>query len=175
MFSVGDKIIYGGMGVCTVKDICVPDIPGAERLCYILEPHHVSNSKVYAPVKDNPVKIRSLLTQEEAHSLIDSLPMLSPFPAGIDKQEMHNICRTAIKTADSHVLAKLLKTLYEKKQRILQQRKIVPISEKEYFETAEKMLFGEFSVVLSIPVDTVQSYITSRLGPNYLESAPAVS
>lgn len=163
MFSVGDTIMYGSMGVCTVEGIGVPDLPGATRECYILKPHYVANSKVYAPVQGNPVSMRALLTRAQAQTLIDELPDLQPFPPCSERQEMHNVCRGAIKSADSYMLARLVKTLYEKRLRVQQQKKIVPTAEKEYFDTAEKMLYGEIAVALQMPIDGVERYIFTRL------------
>lgn len=163
MFSIGDKIVYGGMGVCTVMDICVPDLPGKPRQCYILKPHYVANAKVYAPVEENPVKIRALLTAEQAQTLIDEIPGIAGFPLTQEKQELYQTYRGAIKSADSVQLAKLIKTLHDKKVRILEQKKIVPSAEKEYFDTAEKMLYGEIAAALQMPIEQVQDYIAARI------------
>ena len=167
MFAVGDMIVYGSMGVCTVMDIGTPDFPGADRECYILKPHYVANSKVYAPIEANPVSMRPLLSPEQAQTLIDSMPQIQSFPTDKEKQELYGTYRSVIKSADSFLLAKLLKTLYEKKQMILQQRKIVPSAEKEYFDTAEKMLFGEIAVALEMPYDQVEDYVSSQLALKY--------
>lgn len=174
-FEIGDQIIYGSMGVCTVVDIAVPDLPGATRECYVLKPHYVANSKVYAPVEENPVKMRSLLTPEEVQSLIDDLPQIQAFPANKEKQELYNTYRSVIRSADSFLLAKLLKTLHEKKKRVVAQRKVIPSAEKEYFDTAEKMLYGEIAVALQMPIEEVEDYIVDRLGPEYTEFAVSVS
>lgn len=175
MFSVGDQIIYGSMGVCTVIDIGVPDMQGVCCECYVLKPHYVANSKVYAPVENNPVKMRPLLTPSEAQSLIDSIPEIKPFPANTERQALCDIYHNAIRSADSFELAKLLKTLHEKKGRLSQQRKVVPSAEKEYFDTAERMLHGEMAVTLQIPIDDVGEYIADRLEGRYEYRQGAVS
>lgn len=165
MFSVGDEIVYGSMGVCTVMEIGLPDIPGATRECYVLHPRYVANSKVYAPIEDNPVRMRAMLTADEAQELIDSLPAIQSFPRGSDKQELYNTCKNAIRSTDSFLLAKLLKTLHENKVRLVGMKKIVPSTEKEYFDTAEKMLHGEIAAALGMPLSKVKEYISSRLEP----------
>lgn len=175
MFSVGDLIIYGSMGVCTVTDIRVTELPGSQRECYVLKPHYVANSTVYAPVEGNPVKMRHLLEPSQIQALIDGLPGIEPFPISKEKQEMYNIYRGAIKSADCLSLAKLLKTLYEKKMRLMEQRKIIPSAEKEYFDTAEKMLYGEVASALQMPIDEVQDYIYSQLDSGYSNVKAAVS
>lgn len=163
MFSVGDTIIYGSMGVCTVEDIRVPSMPGADRRCYVLRPHYVSGSTVYAPIEGNPVRMRALLSAKEARALVDSLPQIPAFPESKERQELYDTCRAAIKSADSFILAKLLKTLHEKKRRLAAQRKLIPSTEKEYFETAEKMLHGEIATALEMPITEVEGYIAQRL------------
>ena len=161
MFRIGDRIVYGGMGVCTVQDICVPDFMKKPRQCYILKPHYIANAKVYAPVKENPVKMRRLLTPAEARELIDQIPDTDGFSLDCEKQELHNTYRSVIRSADSLMLVRLIKTLYLKKARVLEQKKVVPSAEKEYSETAEKMLFGEISTALQMPMDQVQGYFTA--------------
>lgn len=164
MFAIGDEIVYGGMGVCTVMDICVPDLPGKPRRCYILKPHYVANAKVYAPVEENPVNMRPLLTAAQAQTLIDDMPGIAGFAQPQEKQELYNACRGAIKSADSVQLARLVKTLYQKRLQVLAQKKIVPSAEKEYFDTAEKMLCGEIAAALQMPIEEVQGYIADRIG-----------
>ncbi|MDL2327651.1 CarD family transcriptional regulator [Ruminococcaceae bacterium OttesenSCG-928-A11] len=163
MFSVGDKVVYGNMGVCSVTDICVPDMPGAARECYVLVPHYVANSKVYAPVENNPVVMRHLLTPDQAETLIDSLPQVPMFPLSGEKQAMYETFRGAIKSADCTLLARLIKTLHQKKQNTLEQKRVVPSAEKEFFDTAERMLYGEIAVAMGMALDEVPEYIGGRL------------
>ncbi|MDL2293129.1 hypothetical protein LJC60_00695 [Ruminococcaceae bacterium OttesenSCG-928-D13] len=165
MFSVGDTVIYGSMGVCSITDICVPDMPGASRECYVLVPQYVPNSKVYAPVENNPVVIRYLLTADQAESLIDSLPGITMFPVTGEKQAMYETYRGAIKSTDCVSLARLIKTLHQRKQHTLEQKRVVPSAEKEFFDTAERMLYGEIAAAMRMPLEAVPDYIAGRLEP----------
>ncbi|MGD9559869.1 MAG: CarD family transcriptional regulator [Oscillospiraceae bacterium] len=164
MFCIGDKIVYGSMGVCTVVDVGVPDLPDALHMCYTLKPDYVANSKVYAPIENNPVSMRALLSPKEAQSLIDSMPQIEPFPPGEEKQQLLNTYRSAIRSADIFILARLLKTLHAKRQLLIQQKKMLSSVEKEYFGAAEKMFFGELAATLKIAVDAVPDYIAARIG-----------
>lgn len=163
MFSIGEEIVYGGMGVCTVTDVGVPDVPGMERTCYVLRPHYVANSKVYAPVEGGRVAMRALLTRAEAQDLIDQMPDLRALPVSKERQEQYGAYRNALKSADSVLLARLIKTLYEKRQRLKEQSKTVPTAEKEVFDSAERLLYGELATALHIPLEDVEPYIGDRL------------
>lgn len=175
MFSIGEQVVYGSIGVCTVRGKGVPDMPGATRECYVLEPHYVAHSKVYAPIEDNPVKIRSLLSVSEVEELVDSMPEIKTFPQNKERQEQYNTYRSVIKSADSFLLAKLLKTLHEKKVKCVEMKKPLPGAEKDFLDTAEKMLHGEMAAALQIPMDQVLDYIESRLTPVLQSAADAAS
>ena len=175
MFSIGDKIVYGSTGVCTILGIGVPDIPGDTRECYVLKPSYMANTTVYAPVEKTPVSMRLVLSPDEMQSLIDSLPDIKPFPESKEKTEMHDICRNAVKSADGFMLAKLIKTLHEKKLRIMEQKKAVSSVEKEYFDTAEKIFHGEIATVLGMPMEKVGTYIQARIFPNSVLGQSAAS
>ena len=175
MFAIGDQIIYGSTGVCTVTDIAVPDIPGADRKCYILKPHYMVNSKIYAPVEGNPIQMRLLLTPSQAQALIDDLPQISAYSTNQDRQELYNTYRDAIRSADCLNLAKLIKTLHDRKSQLLKQRKNLPSAEKDFFDTAQKMLHGEIAATLQIPFEDVDSYISDRLQGQTAQQTSVVS
>lgn len=175
MFSVDEQVVYGSIGVCTVKGMGIPDMPGATRECYVLEPHYVAHSKVYAPIEDNPVKIRSLLSVSEVEELVDSMPEIKAFPLNKERQEQYSTYRSVIKSADSFLLAKLLRTLYEKKEKCMELKKPLPGAEKDFLDTAEKMLYGEMAAILQIPMDQVLPYIQSRLRPEFETPGSAAS
>ena len=84
MFEPGQRIIYGGNGVCAVEELCSLDLcdTGEERLYYVLRPLGQTGI-IYAPV-DAPVFMRPILTEQEVLHLVDSLPQLPElsFPSG---------------------------------------------------------------------------------------------
>ncbi len=163
VFSVGDKIVYGGMGVCAVEDIAVPDLPGFTRKCYILKPLYQQGATVYAPIDKNPVNMRLLMPKQQAQTLIDGLPGLEGLDMGSDRHTIHDTCRRVIKSADSFLLARLLKTLHIKKRLVASQKKTLPGAEKDFFDAAERILFGELATVLCIPMEQVEQRIAPHL------------
>ena len=163
MFAVGEEIVYGSMGVCSVEDICLMDVPGAARECYLLIPRYVPNSKIYAPVENNPVEMRRLLSKTQVETLLESLPEIQAFPIQKERAGQYDLYRCAINSADSVELAKLIKTLHERKQDILRTKKMIPIAEKELFDKAEMILYGEIASVLGIPFSGVEEYFKQRI------------
>ena len=78
MFSVGDKIIYGENGVCTVDKIAALPMSGVPRdkMYYHLSPL-VGSGVYFAPV-DSAVFMRPVLSRDEAEALIDAIPSIEP-------------------------------------------------------------------------------------------------
>ena len=76
MFSIGQYVICGNKGVCTVEDITTLDISGVDKKkkYYILKPRYVTASTVYVPVDSAATSMRTVLTREEAETLIHSIP-----------------------------------------------------------------------------------------------------
>lgn len=161
MFEIGDKVMYGTMGVCEIMDICVPDFEGATHTCYLLEPRYMKGTRVYAPTKNCTVSMRPVMSAEEAHDLIDSLHTIRVFEEQ-EKAECMKTYRSAIQSADGYLVAKLMKTLYLRKKQKLAEKKIFPNQEKELLNIAENLLHGEVAHCLNLPIETVPDYIMSR-------------
>ena len=78
MYRAGDRIIYGGSGVCQVKAVGPLEGDREDRLYYTLEPLYGSGI-IYAPV-DGPVFSRPLMTPEEVHDLLAQFPEIPAEP-----------------------------------------------------------------------------------------------
>ena len=78
MFSVGDKIVYGENGVCTVAKVAPLDHAGTSpgKLFYHLEPL-IGSGTYYTPV-DSGAFMRPVISREEAEALIDAMPSIEP-------------------------------------------------------------------------------------------------
>ncbi|MGN0709116.1 MAG: CarD family transcriptional regulator, partial [Anaerovoracaceae bacterium] len=75
MFSIGDLIVYGGTGVCRVENITKPNFNEFDRdeLYYVLQPLYQTGT-IYAPVDNDKVFMRKVITKERANELIDMIP-----------------------------------------------------------------------------------------------------
>ena len=78
MYSVGDKIIYGENGVCTVESIgpISTSGPQKDRVYYHLRPL-IGSGTYFTPV-DSAAYMRPVMSREEAEALIDAMPGIAP-------------------------------------------------------------------------------------------------
>ncbi len=166
MFKTGDKIVYGGVGICCVEGVSRPEkpLPGSspERLYYTLRPLHDSGV-VYVPV-DARVFMRPVMSREQASALIDHLPQVTELEglAG-DYRQLAEQYRAVLQSHQTESLLRLLKTLRMRQSRCQAAGKTLGKVDRQFQQTAEKFLYQELSCALEIPPDEVPTYIQKRL------------
>ena len=76
MLSVGKKVLYGTNGVCTVEDITVKRIGGADIEYFVLKPVCSAASTLFVPTKNTALlqKIRDISSPEQLRDIIDNPP-----------------------------------------------------------------------------------------------------
>lgn len=165
MYQVGDWIFYGNIGACQVTDVSERKIPGVEKevMYYTLLPLNDSCS-ISTPALNGKVFMRPLISKDEAHSLIDSIPE-------IDAEAYHNpVLRqlsehyeTVLSRHDCLELVEMTMSIHAKKEQAVKQKKKLGAVDEKFMKRAEDLLFGELAVALGISKEEVPEYIKSRL------------
>jgi len=73
MFMPGDYIMYSNYGVCIVDEIKDKIIDNEDKKIYILHPFNDNRSRIMTPTDNNRVKIRSIMTPEEAEEVFHAI------------------------------------------------------------------------------------------------------
>ena len=161
MYSVGDKIIYGEHGVCTIEKIA-PLSSGAapkDKLHYHLSPL-IGTGTFFSPV-DSGAFTRPVMSREEADALIDAMPGIEP---AICKDTRFNhvdaFYKELFRLHSCEALVAIMKGLYAR----MAERKTRSSRAEATMRRAKDILHGELSVALGIGVEEVEDYITARLG-----------
>ncbi len=165
MYQIGDLILYGGTGVCRVKDIISRKTGRAEpeRTYYVLAPLYQTGT-ITTPVDNTKVFTRPVITREEAIDLIDQIPTIrAEAYHSQNLQQLENHYRTEMEEHDCLSLLRLTMSTYQKK--IERERKKLKFGavDRRYMERAENLLYGELAVALGIAKDSVQDFIAQRL------------
>ncbi len=164
MYQVGDVIVYGKMGVCSVESIHADDSStGNPEPCYILRPFY-HNCSISIPVSNTTVFTRPALSREEAERLIDLIPSIQPRDCcDLTPQQWAARYEECTASHDCRDLIELTMSIYSKKRLAEQQKRKLGAVEERYMKRAEDLLFGELAVVLEISRDEVQAYVASRV------------
>ncbi|MCR5704723.1 MAG: CarD family transcriptional regulator [Eubacterium sp.] len=163
MFKVGDYIVHGRNGVCQVKDITHIDLSGADKdqLYYTLIPVHSENRKIFYPVDSDKVVMRSVISREEAESIVKDMDQIKPM--WIENEKSRELrYKEAIGSADCQKLIGVIKALYERNHERMAQGKRITFVDDRYLKEAKKNLFDEFAIALDIREDEVEDYIKSH-------------
>jgi len=164
MFEIGEYIIYGNTGVCKVGEVTKMKAPGTkdDKLYYSLEPVYDKGCRLFTPVDNEKVKMRPVLTREEADALIEQIQEIDTLWVK-DEKNREQIYKEAIRTCSCVEWVRIIKTLYIRKESRLAAGKKVTSNDAKYLHMAEDSLYGELSVVMGIPRDEMESYISRRV------------
>ena len=161
MFKIGDKIIYGESGVCTVEKIEPLDMEGANKgkLYYQLSPL-IGSSTLFVPV-DTGVFMRHVMSRDEAEALIDSIPGIEPAICNDSRfNHVDAYYKELFKRHTCETLVSIVKGLRSR----LADKKSRSSRAEATMRRAKDILHGELAVALDMDVDEVEGYIVSRLG-----------
>ena len=161
MYSVGEKIIYGENGVCTVAAIAPLPMTGAaqDKLYYHLTPY-VGSGTYFAPVDSNAY-MRNVMSREEALAFIDSMPGIAPAVCNDSRfNHVDAFYKELFKQHSCEALVAVIKGLRQR----MSERKTRSSRSEATMKRAKDILHGELSVALGIELGEVESYIASRLG-----------
>lgn len=158
MYSVGDKIIYGESGVCTVELIAPLESSASDRLYYHLRPY-IGSGTYFSPV-DSGAFMRPVISREEAEALIASIPVIEPAVCNDTRfNHVDAFYKELFRQHTPEAMVSIIKGLRIR----INSRKTKSTRAEATMKRAKEVLHGELSVALDIAYPEVEEYIRSRL------------
>ena len=161
MYQVGEKIIYGENGVCTVESVGPLDISGApkDRLYYRLRP--LTGSGNYFTPVDSSAYMRPVMSRLEAEALIDAIPGIAPAVCNDTRfNHVDAFYKELFRQHSCEALVSIVKGLRLR----MSERKTKSSRAEATMKRARDMLHGELSVALDMDIRDVEGYILERIG-----------
>lgn len=164
MFIVGDIVLYGNDGVCSIQEKVIKKIGGIDHEYFVLKPCNKEGMTIFVPLDNEKAyaKLREVLSKDEIQELIETMPdndMIWIEDANIRKKKYGEI----IASGDHLEIVKLIKTLYINKEKQENEGKKFHVQDKNFLMMAETMINDEFSVVLDISPEEVLPYIINSI------------
>ena len=158
MFSVGDKIIYGENGVCTVENVGPLGGASRDRIYYHLRPL-IGSGTYFTPV-DSGAYMRPVMSREEAEALIDAIPGIEPAICQDNRfNHVDAYYKELFKQHSCEALVSIVKGLRCR----MAERKTKSSRAEATMKRAKDILHGELSIALDMDLKDVEPYIRSRL------------
>ena len=161
MYTIGEKIIYGENGVCTVAKVAPLESSGAsDKLFYHLEPL-IGSGVYFAPV-DSGAFMRPVISREEAEALIDAIPTIEPAICRDNRfNHVDAFYKELFRQHSCEALVSIVKGLHLR----MSEKKTRSSRAETTMKRAKDILHGELSIALGMDVGQVEEYIRDRLEP----------
>ena len=156
MFSIGMYIIYK-RDLCVVKEIKEMFFYGKDY--YVLVPISDDSLTIKVPVDSSD--LRSVISKEEALSLIDDIPNISIIET--NERLIENEYRNLFHTNKHEDLIKIIKTTYLRNEERLNAGKKLGDKDSNYFEKAEKYLYDELAISLGMSYDECKKFVIEKV------------
>lgn len=164
MFKKNDIVSYGTSGVCTITGITEKKFADFKMEYYVLQPVHQDTSTIYVPVHNEKLtaKMRKILSAEEVHDLIRSMPDEDDIWIS-DNVERKNVYRSIINSGNPKDIIKVIKTLQRVQMEKEASGKRLSTSDEYLLNDAQRILHDEFALVLNIQPEQVDPFILKEL------------
>ena len=160
MYQIGETVLYGTEGVCTIAEVREMKIGREKASYYVLQPVHREGATIFVPLANETLlaKMRPLLSAAEIDGLLQCVRSDEPVwieDATVRKEEFRRIL-----TAGDR---KELLGMYLHREALNGKGKRLRTNDEQMLRDAEKLLNDEFALVLNIKPREVPEYIRSRL------------
>ena len=164
MYGIGDKVVYGALGVMEILDITEHVMDDVARKYYVLKEYDSrSTSLTYVPLDNEALvgQMQPLLTKDEIVEVVraaKSSPLLDWIEDNRARSEYY---KKLLGTADRVKLLCMINTVIETGIRREAEGKKNYIADENSMNRAKKLIATEFSLVLGISESEVEEYIKS--------------
>ncbi len=166
MFEIGDKVLYGSHGVCSVIGNEEKRIDRKQVQYLILEPVAKDGSRYMVPTQNAVVmsRLQKLLTREEMDALFHSeaVHVNSWNP---NENERKQTYRDLLATGKREGLMTMVHTLYGHQAAQQAAGRKCHLCDENFLRDAEKLLGSEVSVVMDLEPMQARQYIREALAP----------
>ena len=164
MYEIGQQVLYGIHGVCTVAAIELMRFGKEKARYYVLEPVEQPGSRFYVPVGNEAAvsKLRPLLSREALLELLHSEEVRN-YPWTADENQRKLLFRELINSGDREALMGMIVALHRHKKAQLAAGRKFHQSDENFLNDAHKLLNAEFSQVFGLEPKEVNGFILREL------------
>lgn len=164
MFQCGEYVMYSIHGACRIIAVEQRRIDKKTMDFYVLTPIDQPRSAFYVPTNNEAAlsKMRAVLTADELHALISRLKK-ADVPWISDESKRRSLYKDLMSSGDRDALMGMLISTYKQRELMEKSGKRIHSCDENFIRDAKKLIDSEFSLVLQIPVQNVETYIVQAL------------
>jgi len=164
MYQIGDRVVYGMHGVCTVTDVEEKVVDRVLRHYLVLEPVGQPGARFLVPTYKEAAlaKVKKLLSRQELEALVQSDTIRSGGWIREENQRKQTY-RELIGSGDRERLMAMVHTLYRHRKEQTAAGKKVHLCDENFLRDAEKLLISEVAAVLELDQTEAKQYLREML------------
>ena len=165
MYSIGEKIIYGSLGVMEIVDISDQTVGDLTKKYYVLKEHDSSSSSLtYVPLDNESLtaQMKPLLTTDEILEVINRAKDEPDIEWIDDNRARSELYKKIISSFDRVKMLAMINSIYRAAKKREEEGKKNYISDENLMKRAEKLIYSEFSIVLGIPESEIPAFIENN-------------
>lgn len=159
MYKKNDYVVYK-KDVCKIREIKQNKLNG--NYYYILVPIDDESLIIDVPIDNKMGYLRDVISKNDAEKLINNIPNINPLEQ-IDDKYIERTYKELLYNGTHEDLIKIIKTTYLRNDDRKNKNKKVSEKDNDYFNKAEKYLYNELSIALSMSFDETKDYIIKKV------------
>lgn len=165
MYQAGERIVYGNLGVCSVVEVARRTPPGAAQaqLYYTLVPCFENPMRIYTPVENPRVRMRPVVTFEQASRLLEGVPALRAAARTEPPEQLVDSCAQALELRGCPDLIELALLTCAQRQLAPEVRRKMGAPDRASAQKAQQRLLQELGLALQLPPASVRERIASGM------------
>ena len=162
MFEKGDYVVNSNNGICEINDIVTMNMGNGDKKCYVLIPIEERKAKIFIPIDTAEKRIRLAMNKDEAWRIIKEISAVDE--AFVENErEREKFYKETINSREPKRLISLMKMLYIRKQKRLEEGKKITSVDGRYFKLAENQLYGELAFALGVEKSEINQIIEQNI------------
>jgi len=165
MYAVGDTVLYGTDGVCTVTEITEKEFGKTKEEYIVLTSFHQNGTRIYVPTASATLsgKIRRVMSAEELTAMLREVAQ-EQASAWIDDDRLRREHFKAVLSAgDRRELIRMIRAIYRHGKFQKENGRKLHRADESMMKDAQRLLHDEFAYVFGIRPDDVPHLIEKEL------------
>lgn len=161
MFNIGEKVMYGRLGIYRIDDIKAEDFSGEMRSYYVLTPLNEKNGVSYIPLDIAETKLKKALDEKKIKKVLSEAKKEEEqwiTDGKLRREKASDI----LKSGDHVCLIRLIRLYYSKKEELEKKHRKFFAADAKALTEAEALILQEFSTALNISCDDVRQLILKK-------------
>lgn len=162
MYSIGEFVVNAKHGICKIIDIEMSNLSGKVRQYYILVPTEEKTAKIFLPVDNAENRMRPAMRKEDARKLIEEIKTINEIVIENEKDREKKY-KDAINSRDPKRLISIIKAIYVRSQKRMDEGKKCTTIDERYFKMAENHLYSELAFSLGVQKSEITQIIKENM------------